>query len=377
MDLDKAIQDMSISDDKPLVLSNLPKYCSSERNSCSIMGRFLNPEAQRMSNWILDMPRIWRLYNRVRGVALSKDRFQFIFKSEEDLDGILKIGVWTQDDWCVVMEKWLENPPPDYLMFLPIWVRLRNLPVNYYTKDTIEDIAACVGKVLQVGLDLEKSQVQDYVRVQVLLNVSNPLRNSKEVQLPTGEIVIISFDYERVRKRCFNCQRLSHDKTRCPFKLSTSPKVSSVVSEEKLKEKEVINKDFHMQLSTPSPIKFMADAMKKYGDSKVISNSLEENFEEDLSDLELFVGFKTGSCEASSSANGNKKDAANKVKTSWQRNSKSAKELLMKEKVSNFDSKEKFDRVFKRKAQFPDTEVSKVIKRDNKTVVPQELPQFQ
>ncbi|ANM62508.1 Ta11-like non-LTR retrotransposon [Arabidopsis thaliana] len=165
-DLDKAIQNMSLEDNQPLILSNLPQFSSIERNSCSILGRFLNPENQRMSNWILDMPRIWRLSNRVRGVALSKERFQFFFKYEEDLEEILKTGVWTQDDWAVVMQKWIEKPPDDYLRFLPIWVRIRNIPVNYYTEDTIKEIAGCLGKVMQVVMDPEKSQVQDYVRVQ-------------------------------------------------------------------------------------------------------------------------------------------------------------------------------------------------------------------
>lgn len=73
MELDKAIAEMSIEDDTPLIIANQPKFCSIEKNGCSIMSRFLNPENQRMSNWILDMPRIWKLYNRVRGVALSKD----------------------------------------------------------------------------------------------------------------------------------------------------------------------------------------------------------------------------------------------------------------------------------------------------------------
>ncbi|XP_020874317.1 uncharacterized protein At4g02000-like [Arabidopsis lyrata subsp. lyrata] len=163
------------------------------------------------------MPRIWRLYSRVRGVALSQEKFQFIFKSEDDLNEVLKTGVWTQDDWCVVMDKWVEKPPDDYLMFLPIWIRLRNIPVNYYTEATIRDIAKCVGKVLTVELELEKSQSQDYVMVRVLLDVRNPLRNSKEVQLPDGDLVSISFDYERVRKRCFLCQRLTHEKNMCPF----------------------------------------------------------------------------------------------------------------------------------------------------------------
>ena len=56
------------------------------------------------------MPKIWRLYDGVRGIALSRDHFQFIFNNEVDLLEVLKIGVWTQDDWCVVMERWIEDP---------------------------------------------------------------------------------------------------------------------------------------------------------------------------------------------------------------------------------------------------------------------------
>ena len=41
------------------------------------------------------MPRIWRLYDRVRGIALSRDRFQFIVNNEADLLEVLKTGVWT------------------------------------------------------------------------------------------------------------------------------------------------------------------------------------------------------------------------------------------------------------------------------------------
>jgi len=79
MDLDLAIQEMSIKDDGPLILSNQAQFCSIERNNCSILGRSLNPSHQRMSNWILDMPRIWRLYSRVRGVALSQEIFQYLY----------------------------------------------------------------------------------------------------------------------------------------------------------------------------------------------------------------------------------------------------------------------------------------------------------
>ncbi|CAD5318554.1 unnamed protein product [Arabidopsis thaliana] len=67
------------------------------------------------------------------------------------------------------MDRWVEQQPEEYLVFLPVWVEL----------------------------DLEKSQAQDYVRFQVVFDVRNPLRNSKEVQVPTGEVVSVTFDYER------------------------------------------------------------------------------------------------------------------------------------------------------------------------------------
>jgi hypothetical protein len=51
----------------------------------------------------------------------------------------------------------------------------------------------------------------------VLLDVRNPLRNFKEVLLPSGEMISVSFDFERIRKRCFLCQRLTHEKSVCPF----------------------------------------------------------------------------------------------------------------------------------------------------------------
>lgn len=47
--------------------------------------------------------------------------------------------------------------------------------------------------------------------------VSRPLRQSKAVVVDSGETEFIGFEYERVRRRCFQCQRLTHDKLKCPF----------------------------------------------------------------------------------------------------------------------------------------------------------------
>lgn len=59
-------------------------------------------------------------------------------------------------------------------------------------------MAECVGQVIELAFDPEKPQSKEYVRDRILFDVSKPLRNSKEVQLPDGSITSIRFDYERV-----------------------------------------------------------------------------------------------------------------------------------------------------------------------------------
>lgn len=42
--------------------------------------------------------------NRVRGKALTKEKFQFIFKYEEDMEEILTKGIHIFNEWTVVMD---------------------------------------------------------------------------------------------------------------------------------------------------------------------------------------------------------------------------------------------------------------------------------
>ncbi|XP_023644249.1 uncharacterized protein At4g02000-like [Capsella rubella] len=101
-----------------------------------------------MFDLIHEMSHLWRMYNRARGIALSNEQFDFFFDSESELTTVLDIGAWTFNDWSITLERWVEKPPADYLNVPPIWIRLRNIPVNFNTADTIKEIAAHIGQLL-------------------------------------------------------------------------------------------------------------------------------------------------------------------------------------------------------------------------------------
>ncbi|XP_013617760.1 PREDICTED: uncharacterized protein LOC106324316 [Brassica oleracea var. oleracea] len=201
--MDKAMLALSLTedDDAPFNLPDLPQYYATERNANSLIGRLLNPEHQNMANLILEMPRKWQKNNRVRGITLTRERFQFIFNHAHDLEEILEKGFHTFDDWGLAVERWVEHPPPGFLQSVQIWMQIKNIPVNHYTKEAISELGGLIGHVIEVAFDPDKPQRQDYVRVKILLDVSKPLKKSRILNLPGGGKTTILYFYEKVQRR--------------------------------------------------------------------------------------------------------------------------------------------------------------------------------
>lgn len=110
--LQNAIQSMSLEDEEPLTLPDSPRFRVIDENETSLLGRLLNPDCQSMARMIDYMPTAWRVVGRVRGIALSRDRFQFVFQREEDLQTVLKDRPWSYNHWAMTHERWTLNPPP-------------------------------------------------------------------------------------------------------------------------------------------------------------------------------------------------------------------------------------------------------------------------
>lgn len=90
--------------------------------------------------------------------------------------------------------------------------------------------------MIEVTFNPTKTQNREYVRVRFKFDVSKPVRRSKVVNLPSGEVTTVWYDYERLQKRCYACQRLTHEKEKCPI---YRRKLGELSEEEKQKLKKV------------------------------------------------------------------------------------------------------------------------------------------
>ncbi|VVB17619.1 unnamed protein product [Arabis nemorensis] len=120
-----AIRALRLEDDEPTELPNSPRFRVFEEKAISLLGRLLNPDAQAMAKMIEDVPRVWRMTDRIRGIALSKDKFRLIFRR-------------------------------DFLTTFQVWIRMRNIPVNHFTSETM---AKVIGEVKLIAYDPKVSHM--------------------------------------------------------------------------------------------------------------------------------------------------------------------------------------------------------------------------
>lgn len=58
------------------------------------------------------IPRKWQKSNWIRGCALAKEKFQFVFMHKHDLQKVFDKDMQTYDDWGLAIERWIEKPLP-------------------------------------------------------------------------------------------------------------------------------------------------------------------------------------------------------------------------------------------------------------------------
>ncbi|KAL0749147.1 hypothetical protein Bca101_031150 [Brassica carinata] len=97
-----------------------------------------------------------------------------------------------------------------------IWIRIRHIPLVYFTIDTMYALAKEIGKVEEIAYDPKVSQTKDYIRARITFNVDNPAKVTRKLNVESSDPVTIEFEYEKIHKRCFHCFRLTHEKIRCP-----------------------------------------------------------------------------------------------------------------------------------------------------------------
>ncbi|CAA7052760.1 unnamed protein product [Microthlaspi erraticum] len=132
-----------------------------ENHSSSII---INFDALKTPGVVLALPGIWEMEGRVRGRGVGDNKVQFIFDRKDDLQKVLAEAPWHVNGWLVTGEKWSPQPAPDFLTTIPIWMRIKGIPLHLSTNQVVDSIAGSLGRVEAIKLHAKKSESMEYLR---------------------------------------------------------------------------------------------------------------------------------------------------------------------------------------------------------------------
>ncbi|KAL3729940.1 hypothetical protein ACJRO7_027008 [Eucalyptus globulus] len=125
---------------------------------------------------------------------------------------ILEEGHITVARVALVLQQWkpLLELKREKQTTVPVWIRLKNLPLDLWTAPAISAIASTIGKPLFVDQRTEQSQMISFARVCVELQVNKPRFYLTKVRL-NGVVRSIAIEYEWKPAECLKCGSFGHN----------------------------------------------------------------------------------------------------------------------------------------------------------------------
>lgn len=138
--LRRGMQDINLGADEPPI--PLPENVVNEAvagNRYILIGRPVMPRRQNIRSIIATLPRNWGNVG-VYGRIIEGRQFQFVFPSEESMEMVLRRGPWAFADRMLIIERWTPLFNPLMLNFIPFWIQIRGIPVQFMSQDIVMHI---------------------------------------------------------------------------------------------------------------------------------------------------------------------------------------------------------------------------------------------
>jgi hypothetical protein len=189
----------------------------------SLICRFngLWPSASALREWV---NKTWSSGHEL--FFCSKGFFIVNFSTEADCQCVLEKGPWFWGRSGLSMQRWFPdfNPLTMTAMTTPVWVRLPNLPLHFYTPAFLPTLGNVLGRFIKIDTDRITKGFITFACICVEIDLSQGLPDRILIDWTEDDPYTQMVDYENTAFRCRSCQQTGHLQATCP--LSPTPSSS-------------------------------------------------------------------------------------------------------------------------------------------------------
>ncbi|KAL2248019.1 UNVERIFIED_CONTAM: hypothetical protein Sindi_2654200 [Sesamum indicum] len=162
---------------------------------------------------------IWPDLKEVTGT--NNGFFFFQFKSVVAMEDVIEGGPWLYQGQPIILQKWKPGMVLRKLQHteVPVWIKIRHLPVELWTEEGLSTVASGVGKPLYPDAITRACTRLDFARVCVMLDVTSNLPKHIIIMTPDEEggesPCKVDVEYEWIPPKCKSCMTLGHSAKEC------------------------------------------------------------------------------------------------------------------------------------------------------------------
>ncbi|KAI3948254.1 hypothetical protein MKX01_014853, partial [Papaver californicum] len=152
---------------------------------------------------------LWNPSGKVETLDLGSDYCLFQFEKPEDFKHAILEGLWFVNGHHFSLMRWTANfmPSESSISRIVVWLRLPELPLDYYDEKILFVIAGKLGKSIKIDKTTKLFSRGGFARVCVEIDTNASLRYTIRI----GKI-IQKIESEGINLICFSCRKMSHKK---------------------------------------------------------------------------------------------------------------------------------------------------------------------
>lgn len=186
------------------------------RGQSCIVGKLVADRLISKETIKTSLKRLWKVAGAIIFKVLGENLFLIEFELARDKGRVLEGRPWVFEGNLFLVEDFNGRTSPTKIAFdkAYFWVRMTHLPLACMGRDLGFKIGSSVGKVEEVNTDKNGIGWGEYLRVKILIDLSQPLPRGRKLKFE-GESTWIDFQYERLPKFCYQCGVISHGQEGC------------------------------------------------------------------------------------------------------------------------------------------------------------------
>ncbi|KAL8529085.1 hypothetical protein ACS0TY_006522 [Phlomoides rotata] len=168
---------------------------------------------------------LWNLNSHWSMVHLGKRYYNIMIENLEDRDRIFRRRTWSIKPGFMRLMPWVPNFDPYNVntSVAQVWIRLFQLPLEYWQEPILVALASAVGTVIRLDDVTRRKESAHFARVLVEVDLKKDLEEYVMIE-SSGHRSYVMIQYERLPSYCRNCAVIGHDTGDCFSRNQTNNK---------------------------------------------------------------------------------------------------------------------------------------------------------